>query len=95
MSGDVADPATGTVRLMAAKCDTCIFRPGNLMHLRPGRVKDMVDTCLRNSGHVVCHKTLDEATDGAICRGFADAYPGVALALRVGAAFGGIIEVHV
>ncbi|PBC93754.1 hypothetical protein HEP84_05940 [Streptomyces sp. RLB1-33] len=30
---EVTDPCTGTVRLSARPCDTCAFRPGNLMDL--------------------------------------------------------------
>ncbi|MGW2317427.1 hypothetical protein [Streptomyces sp. NPDC001680] len=39
---EVADPLTGTVRVCARRCDTCIFHPGNLMDLKPGRVANMV-----------------------------------------------------
>jgi hypothetical protein len=69
----VADPDTYRVRLMAQRCDTCIFRPGNLMHLEPGRVKGMVDACVANMGHVTCHDTLahnDKGLPGAVCRGW-------------------------
>ncbi|MZG16172.1 hypothetical protein GTY44_22235, partial [Streptomyces sp. SID5914] len=78
----VADPHTGAVRLCSRRCDTCIFHPGNLMHLEPGRVTDMVSHARETEGHVVCHKTL--GTDiPAICRGYADGPDqGRSLALR-------------
>lgn len=70
---DVADEGTGRVRLMERRCATCIFRPGNQMSLVPGRVKDMVESCVAKEGHVVCHDTLvhnDGGLPGAVCRGF-------------------------
>ena len=33
----------GVVRVQAEKCVTCIFKPGNKMDLRKGRLKDMVE----------------------------------------------------
>lgn len=51
-------------------CDTCIFRPGNLMHLREGRVEQMVGEAERGGQAIVCHKTLNG--DNACCRGFFD-----------------------
>lgn len=61
------------VRVMREQCATCIFRPGNLMHLLPGRVKDMVDGALRDDSAIVCHDTLEGAYQ-AVCRGFWDKY---------------------
>lgn len=73
------------LRIKAEQCETCIFRPGNPMNLRPGRVKEMVDAC-KPDGYIICHETLsDDAPeldddgqrpmmdDEAICRGFLDA----------------------
>ncbi|GGZ92351.1 hypothetical protein [Streptomyces bluensis] len=71
LCADVADPATGAVRLCAHRCDTCIFHAGNPMDLQPGRVTEMVTRARRAEAHVVCHKTLGTDTP-AICRGFAD-----------------------
>lgn len=70
---EVADPATGRVRLCADRCATCIFRPGNLMHLEPGRVKGMVEGAIAKQGHVTCHSTLahnGKGLPGAVCRGW-------------------------
>jgi hypothetical protein len=62
----------GKVHVMADKCPTCIFRPGNLMHLNRGRVKDMVGTATSDqAGSITCHSTLDTDKQ-AVCRGFYD-----------------------
>ncbi|MET7399614.1 hypothetical protein ABZS66_39635 [Dactylosporangium sp. NPDC005572] len=74
----VGDPATGKTRLLARQCGTCIFRPGNRMHLAPGRLKQMVDEALIEGSFVICHATLPYGkhpdAQPAICRGFADRY---------------------
>jgi uncharacterized protein YceK len=56
------------VRVMAERCSSCIFRPGNLMSLQPGRVKEMVDEVRASEGCIPCHKTLDLPRQ-AVCRG--------------------------
>ncbi len=93
----VADPTTGEVRVLADLCTTCIYRPGNLMHLAPGRVRQLAAEALATNGHIVCHSTLPAlappGTKGAICRGFANAHGNAIFALRIGAAFGRIVEV--
>jgi hypothetical protein len=43
------------------------------MQLRPGRVRDMVDSARAEESAIICHKTLDG--DNAVCRGFFDRYP--------------------
>lgn len=58
----------GVVRVMAERCPTCIFRPGNLMHLQPGRVRGMLDEVRRTEGCIPCHETLDHK-EQAVCRG--------------------------
>ncbi len=74
----VGDPATMKSRLLSRQCDTCIFRPGNPMHLDPGRLHEMVTEALAQQSFVICHDTLpygpcpDAAP--AICRGFHDRY---------------------
>lgn len=73
LSVDVADPETMRVRLCADRCTTCIFRPGNLMYLSPGRLKGMVDAAVAKKGHVTCHDTLahnEAGLPGAVCRGW-------------------------
>lgn len=63
----------GRVYVCAEMCETCIFRPGNLMKLKAGRVREMVDEARADDSGIVCHATLDG--DNATCRGFFDRYP--------------------
>jgi len=79
----------GKVHVMAEKCVTCIFRPGNLMHLPPGQVKQMVDESIADEAGITCHKTIyGQAEQEATCRGFFDSYservPALYLAQRMG-----------
>lgn len=60
----------GKVHVKRAMCATCIFRPGNLMDLRPGRVEQMVRDATRAESCIPCHDTLDGPQ--AVCRGFYD-----------------------
>lgn len=64
----------GRVRVCEDMCATCIFRPGNLMDLRPGRVRQMVDYARKHDSTIVCHKTLDDPLQAA-CRGFFERFP--------------------
>lgn len=63
----------GKIHVCAEQCDTCIFRPGNLMNLRSGRVREMVDAAKADDSSIVCHKTLEG--ENAVCRGFFDKHP--------------------
>lgn len=58
----------GKVHIMDRRCDTCIFRPGNLMNLDHGRRDDMVKQATTNETAIICHSTL--SGDNAVCRGF-------------------------
>jgi hypothetical protein len=69
----------GKVHLMAEKCPTCVFRPGNLMHLDPGRLAEMVRESKANESAIICHSTLDG--DNAVCRGFYDRHATATLQL--------------
>ncbi len=61
------------IHVMAERCSTCIFRPGNLMHLDEGRAEDMEAEALAEMGCIPCHKTIHgEREQEAICRGFYD-----------------------
>jgi hypothetical protein len=71
----------GKVHVLSEKCATCIFRPGNLMELRPGRVRELVDGALEVDSAIVCHETLGRAN--AVCRGFYDRYKNHTLPLRL------------
>ena len=81
----VGDPATGKTRLLSRQCDTCVFRPGNPMHLSEGGLRDLVARTLAQDSYVICHDTLPHYlypdTHPAICRGFADRYTTQALRL--------------
>jgi hypothetical protein len=59
----------GRVHVKREKCPTCIFRPGNVMDLRRGRVAQMVRDAKRNDSCIVCHDTLG-TREHAVCRGF-------------------------
>ena len=79
----------GKVHVMAEKCATCIFRPGNQMDLLPGRVAGMVKGCLAKDGTIPCHETLHRyPRKHAVCRGFFDAYQRDIATLRLAIAFG-------
>lgn len=87
MNGPLTDDG---LRVCADLCPTCIFRPGNLMHLRPGRVRSMVDQATAADAAIVCHDTLDGPQ--AVCRGFFDRHAADTLLCRLGAVFG-IVDV--
>lgn len=70
----------GRVHVQAAMCGSCIFRPGNLMQLRSGRVRQMIDEARERDSAIVCHQTLD-VDHQAVCRGFFDRYPTTPLQL--------------
>jgi hypothetical protein len=73
-------------RVLAEMCSTCIFRPGNLMRLRPGRLRGMVRDALAGGGFITCHATLpysDPEAKPAVCRGFFDRYGPASNLLRV------------
>lgn len=72
----------GHVHVRAEMCSTCIFRPGNLMHLRAGKVREMVDGAKANGTSIVCHQTLN-SDEQAVCRGFFDRHTTDALELAV------------
>jgi len=74
---NVGDPVLRKTRLLSRECRTCIFKPGNLMHLEPGRLREMVDAARGDAGYIICHQTLpyaDSPIPPAVCRGFADRY---------------------
>jgi hypothetical protein len=92
------DPETHKPRLLSRQCETCIFRPGNPMHLRPGRVKQMVSEALREGCQgIICHDTVSygEHPDfgGALCRGFYDAFGYRNNFVRIMERLGGFTEV--
>jgi hypothetical protein len=61
--------------VFAERCGTCVFRPGNLLDLRPGRFKSVVDRNLEAGALLPCHETTHGQADREVmCRGFYDAY---------------------
>lgn len=68
----------GAVHVVEDKCATCIFRPGNLMNLRPGRLREMSREAVADQSVIVCHSTLPEVAESggveAVCRGYFDAH---------------------
>ena len=95
----VADPGTGTVDVMARRCDTCIYRRAMRRAIGGGRIDALIADALAIDGHVVCHETLPEhqGPNGqlpfAICHGFAAAHP-ACTALRAAGAFGRIRHIE-
>lgn len=84
----------GKLHVQSRMCDTCIFRPGNLMHLREGRVEDMVASCLEQQGTIPCHKNIGPGAEGqAICKGFFDRYKHEVSLLSVAERLGYVEEV--
>lgn len=80
---DVPGPfRDGKVHVLSAKCATCIFRPGNLMHLREGALELMVEECKEKNLTVPCHDTIIDGPK-AICRGFYDVHRQDVLPLRL------------
>ncbi|MFJ6199130.1 hypothetical protein [Micromonospora sp. NPDC092111] len=81
----VGDPVLRKSRLLSRPCDTCIFNPGNKMHLAVGRLRHLVTETCRQESYIVCHSTLPHYlypdAKPAICRGFADRYRTQALQL--------------
>ncbi|MGQ5262928.1 hypothetical protein ACTWLT_19530 [Micromonospora sp. ZYX-F-536] len=81
----VGDPDLGKSRLMSRQCQTCIFAPGNRMHLAAGRLRDLVTETRQRESFIICHDTLPyyqhPEAKPAICRGFADRYRTQALQL--------------
>lgn len=72
----------GQVHVLAGKCSTCIFRPGNLMMLDPGRVEQMVEDSVAGGSCIPCHSTLVTGAP-AICRGFWDGHADEVMVLRL------------
>lgn len=84
----------GKVHVVSEMCSTCVFRPGNLMNLSPGRLKGMVDGSVADGGGITCHKTIHgQAEQEATCRGFYDAHKSRVPALHLAADIGIIEEV--
>lgn len=63
----------GRVHVCREMCPTCVFRPGNVMRLEPGRLAGMVREATEAESAIICHSTLYErGVDNAVCFGFFD-----------------------
>lgn len=86
------------IRVLARRCDTCVFNPGNRMHLMPGRLASLVQQIRARRSHLICHSTLPgiskEPIQAAICRGYADAYGDEVRVLQLGRAMDFVEEVE-
>jgi hypothetical protein len=91
----VADHRLGKTRVLARQCSTCVFAPGNRMHLAPGQLSDMVKQARRTGSCIICHDTLPYGPyphiPPATCRGFYDRYD--TQALQVARRLWGFVEV--
>jgi hypothetical protein len=90
------DPHSRKARVLNAQCATCIYRPGNLMRLSPGRLRQMTQDALREGSQgIICHSTLpygDHPESGpAICGGFWELHGHRNNFLRVMGRIGGIV----
>lgn len=80
--------------VFAEMCETCIFRPGNPMRLRPGRLQQVVRDNLRTGTLLICHTTTyGQAAEEVVCRGFYDRFGDRTNVKRVMARLGGFREV--
>ena len=83
---------------MAEMCSSCVFRPGNLMKLEPGRLQELAKKNLDAGCALICHKTLSYGEHPeigeAVCRGFYDAYGEECDVIRVINRIGGFQEVE-
>lgn len=72
------------VHVLEAQCATCVFRPGNLMHLPPERMREITVGNVQADSALTCHSTLyRDDVEHAVCRGFFDRYGSATLPLRL------------
>jgi hypothetical protein len=68
--------------VMPEQCKTCIFRPGNLMHLEDGRLEEMCAITDTKDDNVICHQSeglMGNIRCKAWCKGSVDRRPGFAV----------------
>lgn len=72
----------GKVYVRRRRCDTCVFRPGNLMHLDEGRLDGMISGADANGSCIPCHHHLHQGADiEPVCRGYYDRHSSMTLRL--------------
>lgn len=80
----------GKVHVLSEKCSTCVFRPGNLMRLGPGRLKEIIGGNREADSALTCHQTLPYGAypdaEPAVCRGYYDRFLPESLPLRMATA---------
>ena len=85
-------------QLLAEQCSTCIFRAGNPMYLRPGRMREVVMENRRRGTVLICHQTLSYGPHPemgeSVCRGYYDAYHDELQVIQVIERMGGFALVH-
>ena len=82
----------GRIYVLSRRCGDCVLRPGNLMHLQPGRLADLVKSNRDADSALTCHQTLPyggyDDVKPAVCRGYFDAYAAEVTPLRLAVAIG-------
>lgn len=86
--GGICEPEAGmAVWVQARKCDTCIFHPGNRMHLREGVLQELTQGAVADRSHIPCHDTLlygrRSRLRPAMCRGYFDHPQGHAASMAI------------
>jgi hypothetical protein len=98
MSEEISNGPTGRPQLCAGQCATCIGRPGNLMDLRPGRLRGMVNGALQSGGLIICHETLSYGQNPergrAACRWFYEQFGHLSNIIRITERLGGFDEIE-
>jgi hypothetical protein len=77
----------GRVHVLDRMCRTCVFRRGNPMRLRPGRLASMVREAISGGSAIVCHATLPVPGGRAVCLGFWRRHAAEVMALRLAQAW--------
>jgi hypothetical protein len=89
-------PARDEVPVRAEMCETCIFRPGDVMRLAPGRVEEMVRSVRMSGSYIPCHETMHMRRRGLTkpaCRGLYDLHPDQAVFQLADRIAGGLVFV--
>lgn len=77
----------GFVHVNGAQCVTCVYRPGNLMHLAPGALQTIITENHAKNTALVCHENIDGDHPG-VCHGFWRTHP--TMVLRLAQAIGAL-----
>lgn len=91
MTKSVFHKRTGKIRVCESMCDTCIFRPGNRMHLAEGQLEAMEAEAVARDTHITCHDTLHPEVAGAVCHGFFARHKMKVWPLRLAAGIGAVL----